>query len=145
MPKVYRGMFASEGHPKIGSGKNLLGVVTPDGGPPGAAPDVIPDQRGHLTPGSGGMSVAPTAADLPAHRLPARLRDRGVFKARGDDKLLVWSLGIGPYLDGPVAEGLRLRLDSDAHALVEPIVDMHVDEFRQHLAATVNDWVVDEP
>jgi hypothetical protein len=113
--------------------------------PPGSDPDVIPSAGGRLSVGSGGMSVAPSAAELPGHRIPGRLRARGIHKARGDDRLFVWSHGVGPFRDGPVATGLGLRLDSDSHGVVEPADDMHVDEFRRKLEATVNDWVVDEP
>jgi hypothetical protein len=83
--------------------------------------------------------------NLPPHRIPRRLRVRGVTIARGSDRLSVWSHGSGPFEAGPVADGLVLRPDSIAHGLVEPARPMSVAELQGHLGATAASWVIDEP
>jgi hypothetical protein len=142
-------MFGSGGRPLVGAGRSHLGVVTPSERPidsdPGWAPDVTPDANGQVEPLRGGMSVAPTLENLPPHRIPRRLRVRGVTIARGSDRLSVWSHGSGPFEAGPVADGLVLRPDSIAHGLVEPARPMSVAELQGHLGATAASWVIDEP
>ena len=149
MPKVYRGMFAAtDGRPSVANDKNSLGVTAAADRPSTAsadwAPDVEPDGDGVVGPGRG-MSVAPTAADLPSHRLPKRLTNRGIPKARGSDKLCVWSHGSGPFESSAVTVGLSLRPDAANHGLVEPADRMPLDAYRQRLADTTADWEVDEP
>ena len=148
MAKVFRGMFADSGRPAVASDKNSLGITTPAERPAAApsrwVPDVVPDTSGHVIPGQG-MSVAPSATDLPVHRVPIRLQGRGLPRAIGSDKLFVWSHGTGEFQPADVADGLTLRPDLATHGLIEPAEPMPLDVYRRHLTGTAPDWTVDEP
>ena len=148
MAKVFRGMFAADGRPSVANDKHSLGVTSPAERPPAAStdwgPDVEPDSDGLVGPGRG-MSVAPTAAGLPSHRLPKRLTGRGIPKARGSDKLCVWSHGSGPFVPSVVTVGLVLRPDAANHGLIEPADRVPLHAYRRRLADTAADWKIDEP
>lgn len=129
--------------PKLGSatGAPGLGVrVAPD-----PIPDVFPDAAGNVEAVNPprGMSVAPALAALPARLIPKRLQNR-FRKARGEDNQIVWSMGDGPFSDGPVAESLRMRVTSPTHGVVEPDAKMPLIEFQNRLAGTQNLWRKDE-
>jgi len=53
-------------------------------------------------------------------------------------------MGNGPFIAEPVAPGLRHRPDSATHGLVEPDRSMPLTEYEQALAATRDQWVIDE-
>lgn len=112
MPRIFRGMLPAEvGKPMPGPDGKMLAVRGPSDVEPGAHADVIPDASGNISPRSGGMSVAPSLADLPDHRIPKRLRSTGIRRARGPSSLQVWRLGEGPFVDAPLTDQLNLRLD----------------------------------
>ena len=149
---MFRGMLREGDLPRVGPARNALGVVTsaekPENAPREWVPDIDPDGAGVVRTATGGMSVAPSLSALPAHRIPERLRERGVTKAVGSNKLFVWSHGDGDFQAGPVAPGLALRPDAGVrptHGVVEPAAAMTVEAFRERLAATAGNWAVDEP
>jgi hypothetical protein len=53
-------------------------------------------------------------------------------------------MGDGPFLDGPMADELALRVDPNNanHGLVEPAAAMTLSEYQLALAATGNSWNV---
>lgn len=130
-------MNGTDGKPTVGNSALDLGVRVPA--------DVSPDSAGMVAPGMGGMSVSPSLADLPTHRLPKRLQTL-VPDARGLDTNVVWRLGEGDFVAGSVADGLQLRLDPDraAHGFVESDSPVALEQYRAALAATRDAWVVDE-
>ena len=94
MPLVYRVMKQGEdGKPLVGHSATSLGVRVPT--------DIRPDLARNVGPGTGGMSVSPSLAQLPALLVPTRLRHlvRGA-KAWGG-KLRIWKMGSGPFVAGP--------------------------------------------
>jgi hypothetical protein len=140
MPLIYRAMtVGADGKPKVGPTARTLGARVP----PDPKPDVTPDANGAVRPGTGGMSVAPNWRRLPTHRIPKRLRHI-VPKAHGKNEDACWCLGDGPFADGPVAPGLSLRVDAPRHGLVEPDAVMTAPAYQDALAATRDDWTIDE-
>ena len=137
MPEIYRAMREDKGKPAIGASATTLGVRVPT--------DIAPDAAGHIHPGTGGMSVSPSLADLPPHRIPRRLRHL-VPDASGKDELRVWSVGNGPFVAGAVATGLKLRPDprDPGHGFVEPDVVMALGDYQDALGRTQHHWSVDE-
>ena len=106
--------------------------------------DLAPCQAGLAHPNQGGMSVAPSLAALPPHRVPERL-DYFVEGASGPDADRVWVIGAGVFTNGPFAQGLALRLTSEVHGVVEPDEQRPYSQYEAHLAATVSGWAVGEP
>jgi hypothetical protein len=141
MPLLWRGMRMKDDQPEVGRGKNLLGVVV--GSDPG---DDIAETDGQVQPGTGGMSVAPTADLLPSHRVPKRLKVKYPDRfpdAVGSNQLHCWSLGDGAFVAGAVGASLVLRLDParpDEHGFVEPDAEMSLTDYEAALAATRPRW-----
>jgi hypothetical protein len=145
MPKIYRGMKDDDGFPALGATGTTLGVRLPDSSRPEVQPDIVPDSTGRVSPGTGGMSVAPRAADLPPHTIPRRLKSR-YSEAAGSDKLRIWSFGSGAFADGVLSDRLALRVDpeNDKHGFVEPAKEMAIEEYLDGLAITRTSWTVSE-
>jgi hypothetical protein len=137
MPRIYRVMKEDQGKPMVGASATTLGVRVPT--------DIAPDAAGDVHSATGGMSVSPSLRALPARLIPRRLRHM-VPRAAGNDRLLVWSMGDGPFVQEPIAPRLQLRPDphNSRHGLVEPDASMSLDDYRAALAATQNEWSVDE-
>jgi hypothetical protein len=137
MPKIVRVMKASDGKPGLGASATTLGV-RPD-------TDIPIDPSGNVQPATGGMSVSPSLLDLPARLIPTRLRHL-VPRAAGSNSLSVWSMGSGPFAEGPVTADLQLRLDParSTHGFVEPGAAMSFDDYQMTLQATQNDWSIEE-
>jgi hypothetical protein len=89
------------------------------------------------------MSVAPAWRELPAHRIPRRLRHLAP-DAHGKDEDACWRMGDGPFLDGAVAAGLGLRVQRPTHGLIEPAEAMPVQAYQEALATTRDRWTIDE-
>jgi hypothetical protein len=89
------------------------------------------------------MSVAPAWRLLPLHRVPRRLRHL-LPQAHGKDEDACWKLSDGAFANGAIAQGLALRVDSQWHGLVEPEDEMTAEAFQKALAATREQWTVDE-
>src|SRR5262245_5119252 len=88
-------------HPKIGPTARALGVRVPRD---------IPVADGLVSPGTGGMSVAPSWRELPPWRIPRRLNHLAPGAA-GNDTDACWRMGEGPFEAGVVADRLVLRPD----------------------------------
>jgi hypothetical protein len=134
MPLIYRSMTRDGDHPKVGATAKTLGVRVPGD---------LPSDDGQVSPGTGGMSVAPSWRDLPPHRIPRRLLHLAP-DAAGSDADACWRMGVGPFEAGAVAEGLSLRPDRPDHGLVEPSERMTLERYQAALAATRDLWQIDE-
>jgi len=122
---LFRGMMEEGGMPKIGDSRRTLGVV--EGTPPKG--DIQVGAGNTVAPGTGGMSVAlGTPMNLPEWRRPRILG--------GSGKDPVW--GIHASLLGP---SLMLRKDSPTHGVVEPIMPMSLDSYRNALGSTRETWL----
>lgn len=139
MPRIYRSMKADGGKPLVANSAIGLGVRIGNG----PHDDIRVTKSGEVTPGSGGMSVASNWRALPVHRIPRRLRAKQP-SARGNDLLVCWRMGSGVFAAGTVAIGLILRVDKETHGLVEPDNRTLLDTYLQNLAATRDEWVIDE-
>ena len=70
--------------------------------------------------------------------------------ARGKDRppytLHVWAMGQGEFTEGQIVPGLYLRIDpqDSEHGLVEPDRIMSLEEYRQLLDNTREQWKIDE-
>jgi hypothetical protein len=137
MPKIYRVMAAEGNVPMIGQTATSLGARVPG--------DIAPDAAGCVHPGTGGMSVSPSAADLPPHRIPIRLRHLSP-DAAGKNAHFVWSLGEGGFVFSPVDIGLQLRPDAGnrSHGFVEPDHTMPLENYQRALHSTQPRWSIDE-
>jgi hypothetical protein len=106
-------------------------------------PTDVPVKEGLVYPQTGGMSVQSHWRDLPAHRLPKRLSSEAQ-DAHGSNELVCFRLGEGLFKEGPVAPELALRLDTPTHGLVEPREITSIEAYKSALAATKNQWIIDE-
>ena len=136
-PKVFRTMKrdATGNSPLVYASARGLGV---------RPRDLSPCQLGLAHPNNGGMSVAPTLADLPPYRVPERLGHL-VEGASGPDSDRVWVVGTGAFATGEFAHGLVLRVTSANHGTVEPEICCPFEQYEAHLAATATLWRVGEP
>jgi hypothetical protein len=133
---MYRVMKeAKDGKPVVGRTGTSLGVRIPL--------DIKPDENGDVSPNTGGMSVSPSLYTLPPLFVPVRLHAL-VPKARGSNHLRVWKMGAGPFDRSPVAPGLELRPDSRKHGTIQPDQLMTLLAYEDALAATRDQWVIDE-
>jgi hypothetical protein len=124
--RLYRSMKeAADNYPEVGSSGRRLGVRR--GNDP--TPDVLAVQpTDTVTPGQGGMSVAPAdPLHLQRHRRPASLGGTG-----RDPVWYIESEDLGPDLD--------LRLDKPGHGLIEPQRPLTLQEFQDALANTRPRW-----
>lgn len=132
-----------DGQPQVGSQRSQLGVRVD-----GPQPDISLNELGNVEPHTGGMSVSPTLECLPFFLQPRRLRDRFPKRfpgARGKDPAAhCWRMGEGPFLDSAVNADLRLRPDSADHGLVEPARTVPLAAYQDALAATRDQWIIDE-
>lgn len=140
IPKMFRAMTPDGAEPKIGRTRRCLGVVLG----PRPKGDIEPDARGEVHPATGGMSVAPTWADLPSWRVPQRLSSK-IRGATGPNADQIWSLGTQSFTDAAITADLRLRVDRPGHGNVEPDARCALHTFETNLGGTRPSWVVDEP
>lgn len=122
---------AGDGLPEIGRSARQLGVRTPNDVGPGVQPDVLVQNPADvLTPGMGGMSVAPLSpVNLPPLRRPPEY-------AGGRGKDPVWEIDT----DELISAGVQFRQDSPKHGLLEPAVDMPLSKFEESLGKTREKW-----
>lgn len=141
MALIYRAMRADGDSPMVGHTKNdTLGVRE--------GIDIQPIQ-GVVQPSTGGMSVSPSLQELPPHLVPKRLRKHGYPDARRSNTLpdtFPWRMGVGPFTDGQLCDGLQLRIDpsNPAHGFVEPDRPLSLEEYRVAIEATRPAWVREE-
>ena len=138
MPLIFRAMLADDSVPVVGPSRKMLGVTA--GHEPNV--DITPTVDGLVIPESGGMSVAPAWTDLPAHRIPRRLRDK-CESAAGNNNRECWRLGSGAFNNSMVSSKLNLRVDSRIHGVVEPSREMSLSDFQDALAQTRQQWTID--
>jgi hypothetical protein len=142
MPLIYRSMEKDGERPRIGRSATALGVrIRGAGGT--TREDISVDDSGRVSPSTGGMSVAPAWRLLPTHRIPVRLRPV-CPDATGKNSLVCWRMGEGEFVDGPLAPGLNLRKDTAAHGTVEPARVVPLETYEADLAATRDQWFIDE-
>jgi hypothetical protein len=129
----------------LGPTATTLGVRLPDPSDPEASPDITPDANGFVSPNTGGMSVSPSQADLPAHRIPRKLRLL-YPKASGNNAVRIWSLGEGRFEAAPVNAQLALRPDphNAKHGFVEPSFNVPIASYVAALESTQSQWRLDE-
>ncbi len=53
-------------------------------------------------------------------------------------------MGKGEFEDGTLAPGLTLRRDTPTHGMVEPAEVAPLEKYEADLAATRDDWNIDE-
>ncbi len=146
MPWIFRAMKEKDGKPMLGASGSTLGVRSPGGA---GKPDIAPDAAGNVIPGTGGMSVSPSVRQLldrlPPGLIPRRLKPLAP-DAVGSNNIFVWRMGEGPFAAANITTRLALRPDpQDAgHGLIEPAGPMPLEEYVSALAATRDEWTVDE-
>jgi hypothetical protein len=122
MPLIYRTMAqARDGLPRVAD--TAVGLGVRDG-------DLDFNERRIAQPGTGGMSCAPSIEALPD---PFRPPNHG-----GTGKYPVWALE-----EKALGERLTWRPDPDRpkkHLFVEPSRPMHMDEYREALWETRDEW-----
>jgi hypothetical protein len=141
MPKIYRSMKEdADGRPVIEQTNKGLGVRAAPGS---KLLDVDLDQDGKVFLNGKGMSVAPTWRELPPHLVSRRLKER-FPDAIGSQLLRCFTMGNGPFQNGPVADRLDLICDKPKHGVVAPRLLDSLDQFQADLASTRDDWMIDE-
>jgi hypothetical protein len=53
-------------------------------------------------------------------------------------------MGEGDFQDGALAPGLNYRRDNETHGLVEPAAVVPLADYEAVLAATRDQWIIDE-
>jgi hypothetical protein len=144
MALIYRSMIMEGGKPLPGTDTFHLGVRVK----PHKCADLGVNPDNTVSPGTGGMSVNPSFAAL-AKRLflvSRRLKDKYPH-ARAPENVHTWRMGSGAFAAGHVAEGLILRPDEKkppTHGVVEPNEQKPLEDYRQALAATKDQWELGE-
>ena len=105
--------------------------------------DVDVDAQGNVLVNGKGMSVSPNWRDINVNRIPKRLRPI-VPGASGSNNTSCFLTGIGPFVQGPFANGLTLEPDTATHGNVTPAAVISIAMYEADLAATRSDWVEDE-
>jgi hypothetical protein len=123
-----------DGKPVVKDSSNGLGI---------RPRDIAPNAEGLVSPGTGGMSVAPRWGDLPVELIPKRLEDK-VPGAAGRNSLACFALGEGSFEEGEIAPELRLRPNKPDHGYIEPQTKMKLEKYKDAIIATRNCWTEDE-
>ncbi len=141
---MYRSMKrAADGSPIVGAQSKELGVREP----PGQNADVDVDGRNLVILNGRGMSVVANWRHLLPHLIPKRLRDLNLCTdASGSNSLCCWTMGSGSFAAGPINDslGLGLKPGNLLAGNVVPASSIPLQEFQTHLAATREQWVIDE-
>ena len=115
----------------------------------GARPgvDITVDPGGNVVLDDTGMSVAPAWRDLDFTRIPKRLRHI-VPGATGANSNSCYTMGVGPFQNGPVANGLVLIPDHGqmpvTHGVIAPVQVVPLAVYQTDLENTRADWQIDE-
>lgn len=145
MPRIYRVMASEQEKPKVGSGSSMLGARNRDFGK-----DNSNEKDFSIEPNDGGISVGGCLRTLYVPMLPRRLQyvDPERFRgAKGKDDHQVWAMGDGDYESGSISPDLKLRFvpnDRPGHSLVAPAHKMNLEDYQSALAATQQEWQIDE-
>jgi hypothetical protein len=129
-----------DGKPLVDASGRGLGVR---GEPVNGIADVDLDDEGNVILNRKGMSVAPAWRDLPFFLISKRLKSQ-FPGARGARDVYCFTLGAGPFADGPVADGLELLVDTFTHGVVVPRIAVPLSEYQRDIANTRDYWVIDE-
>lgn len=115
------------------------------GEPVNGQTDVDLDPQGRVLLNRKGMSVAPQWRDLPFFLISKRLRHK-VPSARGNSNLYCFAMGEGLFEDAEITEELTLIVDDGkaTHGVVAPKNLVLLEEYQSHLAATRENWRIDE-
>ena len=145
MPLVFRSMHADVTGlvPRVGNNSKSLGVRVE--GETNGPPDIAV-LDGMVKLGREGMSVSPSPETLPFFLIPRRFENvqferPGVPK--GNNALVCWRSGVGPFEDGPFAAGLvfmREPENNPLHGVIAPGGEVPLDEYRTALANSQADW-----
>ena len=142
MPKIYRAMKqASDGLPLVGSNSRELGVRVF----PNLNREIDLDESGNVIMNGKGMSVAENWRRLLPHLVPKRLK--AIFAgASGSNTVACFCFGQGTFAPGPLNARLEVVLkEHDIHAgNVVPAASVLERDFQADLAATRDDWTIDE-
>jgi hypothetical protein len=115
----------------------------------GARPgiDITVDAAGNVVLDRSGMSVAPRWRDLDFTRIPKRLRQI-VPGASGANSISCFTMGVGPFQNGVVANGLELIPDRGqatvTHDVIAPVQVVPLDQYQTDLENTRAAWRIDE-
>lgn len=142
MPTMFRSMKrAGDGLPVVGTNSKELGVRVP----PNKHADIDLDANDCIVLNGKGLSVAADWRELLPHLIPRRLKSLSP-DASGANTLACYRMGSGAFAAGAVNNDLSLVLkqgNSQAGNIV-PNQSVHRDRFQALLAATRNEWTVDE-
>lgn len=150
MPLLFRAMLNDGGKPVVAPNAKSLGARVKTANAPG---DIPVQLDGTVFPGTGGISVAPAWRMLPIHRIPRRLADKvpgaaGRLKDMASNQdMACWRLGSGPFAAEAVTADLDFRpdpRDPDKHGFIEPALSMQFADYQAALAATRDQWIIDE-
>jgi hypothetical protein len=115
----------------------------------GARPgiDITVDVAGNVVLDARGMSVAPGWRNLKITRIPKRLRHI-VPGAKGPDSTSCFTMGVGPFQNGVVANGLELIPDQGrapvTHGVIAPVRVVPLAQYQTDLKNTRDVWQIDE-
>lgn len=135
MPLVYRVMGKDVNDKPIIAADAGLGVRH--------GSDVSVDGQGNALRNHKGMSVFRAWREISLFRLPSRL----IAGGRGDDKTYCFKMSEGPFVSGPIAEGLEFLAENRSpskHGVIRPDQIVPLATFRASLVATRDDWEIDE-
>ena len=141
MPKICRSMRKGDDEkPLIEATGKGLGVR---GQPVNGVVDVDLDQDGKVILNFKGMSVAPSWRDLPYFLISKRLKNQFPAARRPID-VFCFTMGEGPFAEGPVADRLDLKIDTPKHGVVVPRLSVPLDQYQADLANTRNNRTIDK-
>jgi hypothetical protein len=114
----------------------------------GARPgvDITIDPAGNVVLDASGMSVAPGWRNLKITRIPKRLRHI-VPGAKGPNSTTCFTMGVGPFQNGIVANGLELIPDqgqAPVHGVIAPVQVVPLAQYQTDLQNTRAAWQIDE-
>jgi hypothetical protein len=141
-PKVYRAM-------KRDPADNLPVVGSTSSSELGARPgvDIRVNAAGNVAVDGSGMSVVPGWRNLQIYRIPKRLKDI-VPGAKGANSTSCFTIGVGPFQNGVVANGLELIPDLGKapvfHGVIAPIQVVPLAQYQTDLENTRAAWQIDE-
>jgi hypothetical protein len=141
-PKVYRAMKRdpADDLPVTGStSSSELGVRI--------GFDVSVDPAGSVVLDGSGMSVSPGWRNLDFTRIPRRLKHI-VPGATGGNGTTCYTMGVGPFQNGLIANGLELIPDTGqtpvVHGVIAPTHVVPVAQYQADLENTRAAWRIDE-
>ena len=131
MPKLVRIMKrAEDGLPLVAASSNALGVRP--------SIDIDVDPQGNAISNDKGMSVYSSWRDISPRRIPKRLG------GQGPNSTCVFVFGLGTFQQAVIADNLEFLPDSPTHGVVRPVNTVPIAQYEAALAATRDDWQVDE-